>query len=130
VRRAFLLAAVLAACSTPSGQDQLGVEVFSDDTVAVQFTVTINDALEMNVDAERSFVRPDKSIVFQTPAKLRVTKGTGASLISALDGAQRIAVQPMGVSADSAEHETVVGSVVKISRLADAPRLRLEVAKP
>jgi hypothetical protein len=50
--------------------------------------------------------------------------------VTVLDERQRIAVQPLGVPPDSAERASVMGRSVQITRLPDASRLGLAVAKP
>lgn len=132
MRLALLVAFVLTACSTPPQAGQLGVDIFAVDTIPVRFTVTMSGTLQMRVSAEKSYMRPDKSVVFETPATLVVYKGAGTSLVSAVDTGQRLAVQPLGVSPDSIERmdAAVVAAAVQITHLKDAARLGIEVAKP
>jgi hypothetical protein len=130
VRRRLLLAILVAGCSLPSRQEQLGVEVFSVDTIPVHFSLTMSGGIELRVDAERAFRQGESSLVFETPARLYVARGSGQSTIAALERDRRLVVQPIGVSADSAERAAVVGSAVQITRPRDEPRLALEVSKP
>jgi hypothetical protein len=126
----MLLAVLGAACSMPSGEEQLGVEVFSEDTIPVRFSITMSGGIELRVDAERAFRQGESALVFETPAKLLVARGSGQSTIAALDEKRRLIVQPIGVPADSAERAAVVGSAVQLTRPRDEPRLGLLVAKP
>jgi hypothetical protein len=128
VRRA-LLAIALVACSNPK-PEQRSVDVFAEDTVSVRFTITTSGTLQMRVNAEGYFVRPDRSIVFVTPATLFATRGAGTSILTALDSTQRLAVQPRGVSPDSAERAAVVGRVVRVTRAEQGSGLAIEPAKP
>jgi hypothetical protein len=120
----------MAACATPSRPDKLGVEVFADDTVPVRFGLTMSGGIELRVNAERAFQQADQSLVFETPATLTVFRGSGEALVTVLDERQRIAVQPLGIPQDSAEQAAVVGRAVKVTRLPDASRLGLAVARP
>lgn len=119
---------MLTACT--SAPTRVGVEVFAEDTLPVLFTVTMLGPLEIGVEADRSWIQPDKSLLFQTPATLIVQAGEGSALISPVKGDQRIAVQPLGVSPDSAERAAVVGNAVKITRTTKDAPLTLEVEKP
>jgi hypothetical protein len=120
----------VAACSGPSRQEALGVEVFSEDTLPVRFSITMSGGLELRVEAERAFRQGESSLVFETPAKLFVARGSGESTVSSLDENRRLIVQPSGVSADSAEGAAVAGSAIQITRAPDGPGLGLRVAKP
>jgi alpha-D-ribose 1-methylphosphonate 5-triphosphate synthase subunit PhnL len=125
-----LVALILTGCSMSSRTEQLGVEVFAEDTIPVRFGVTMSGGIEMRVNAERAFQQADRSLVFETPATLLVSRGSGEAIVTVLDENQRIAVQPLGIPADSIERAAVVGRAVQITRLPDTPRLELAVAKP
>ena len=114
---------MLVACSAQR-PEQLTVDVFAEDTVPVRFTLTITGGLQMRVNAEKAFVRPDKSLVFETPTTLYVDRGDGASLLRALDSTQRLVVQPGGLPGDSAERAAVVAPVVSITRAKGSSELR------
>jgi hypothetical protein len=129
MRAIVVFALAVAACSS-SPPERLGVEVFAEDTAPVRFVLTMSGGIELRVDAERAFQQPDQSLVFETPATLVVSKGSGEALVTALDATQRVAVQPLGISPSSTERSAVVGRSVQITRPRDAPRLDLAVAKP
>lgn len=131
--RSFAAATVLAgvtACGTPPAPPQtLAVEVFADDTIPVLFTLEQRGSIQVGVSAAETLVQPDQSILFRTPAVLTVRKGDGSSAIR-VRGAGRVAVQPAGVSPDSAERVAIVGSEVRLVRAPNAPRVDIALVTP
>ena len=119
---------LLVGCSAPK-PERLSVDVFAEDTVPVKFSLTVTGTLQMRVNAERSVVQADRSLVFETPAQLFVYKGDGSSLLRALDSTQRFTVQ-LGGGSDSAGRAEAVGSAVVITRARGASALRIAPQHP
>jgi hypothetical protein len=93
-------------------------------------TLAQTGTLQLAVNAAELFVQPDKTVIFKTPATLVIQKGQGSSLISSRPRHGRMAVQPIGISPDSAERAAIVGTAVKLTRLGTESRVRLEVERP
>jgi hypothetical protein len=127
--RLLLTAIVLTACERPRPHE-LGVEVFSTDTVPAQFMVSVTGNLEIGLRSESFSMRPDKSLVLMTPASLVIQKGEGTATLTSFTDAQRIAVKPIGTPPDSADILSVVGTVVKLVRVGEEQRVKLSLEKP
>src|SRR3954462_9439668 len=85
---------VVAACSQPN--KELGVDVFSSDTMPARFLVTVTGTLAIALRSNNFYMRKDKTLVLETPASLLIQKGEGTATIDALDSTRRMAVQPTG----------------------------------
>lgn len=124
----LLALATLTACSQP--KRELGVDIFSNDTIPTQFVVTLNGTLVMGLRANNFHMRADKSLVLETPGSLIVQKGEGTATISALDTMRRIAVEPTGTPPDSSDALSVVGRTVRVTRVGEENRVKLHVERP
>ena len=120
---------LLGACTPDPPQTAFGVDVFSNDTVPAKFVVTLSGNLSMAVRSNNFYLRPDQSLVLETPGSLIVQKGMGSALIASFDTTQQIAVTPLGSSPDSTDN-AVVGKRVKVTRKADEKRVTIELEKP
>jgi hypothetical protein len=109
---------------------ELGVDVFSDDTLPTQFTVTLSGTLVMGLRSQNFYMRKDKSLVLITPGSLVIQEGQGSATIESLDGSRRIAVDPIGTSPDSTELVSVVGRVIRLERVGTEKRVSLKVERP
>jgi hypothetical protein len=124
-----LLCLLLATTACSTDRRELGVDVFSDDTLPTRFTVTLSGTLVMGLRSQSFYMRKDKSLVLITPGSLVIQKGEGTAVIEALDGSRRIAVDPIGTSPDSTDQVAVVGRVIKVERVGKEKRVKLAVEK-
>jgi hypothetical protein len=122
------LVLTLAACMREAPRE-VGVDVFSNDTIPVKFVVTLSGSLAMALRANNFYLQPDKSLVMETPGSLIVRTGAGTALIKSYDSSRRIAVEPIGTPPDSTD-AAIVGTVVKVTRTADEQRVTLAKVKP
>lgn len=122
-----LAAAVVSACA--ESRREIGVDVFSNDTIPAHFVVTLSGTLVVGLRGGNFFMRPDKSLVLETPGSLIVQKGEGTATITTLDTTRRVAVLPIGTAPDSADIVGVVGTSVQLTRTAGERRVRLDVIK-
>src|SRR5437868_12644079 len=122
---------VLSACGS-GDQRELGVNIFSTDTIPSRFVVSLTGSLVMGLRSSRVYMQHDKSLILETPGALVVQKGDGVATITAVDTLRPIAVSRIGAPLDSAD-AAVVGKVVHVVRTAQASRragtgdLRVEV---
>ena len=123
----LLFAGLTSACE--GRKPEYGVSVFSTDTLPVTFTVTLTGSLALGLRSEGFHMRPDKSLVLTTPAELVVQRGDGTARIESLQGG-RLAVQPLGVSADSADTSAVEGRVVMLVKPPERRVVTLTAEKP
>ena len=119
---------LLAACSKKRSAD-IGVDVFSVDTMPRRIYVHATGTLEIGLRADQIYSSA-KSLTLGTPATLIIHKGAGTARILSVDSTQRIAVQPLGVPPDSAEKVGVTGRVVRLTRVGEERQLKLEVERP
>lgn len=124
----FLLLSAATACSRR--EQEFGVDVFSTDTVPAKIYMNLTGTLQMGLRADNYFTTADKALILLTPASLIVQKGEGTADILSTDTTQVLAVQPMGVSPDSADKVGVTGRVVRLTRVGEERSVRLEVVKP
>lgn len=117
-----------SACADP--QPEIGVAVFSNDTVPARFAVTLSGTLVVGLRGTNFFMRPDKSLVLETPGTLIVQEGSGTATISTLDSTQRVAVLPLGTPPESADSAGLVGTSIQMSRTDGERRVNLAVIKP
>jgi len=123
---ACVAATVLAACSEPRGE--VGVDVFSSDTIPARFVVDLKGStLVIALRSNNFYMRPDKSLVLETPGSLVIREGSGSAMISTLDTMHRVAVQPIGTSPDSADILGTVGRRIRMTRAGDERRVTLEL---
>jgi hypothetical protein len=125
VRCLLLLAAT--ACAE---KRELGVDVFSEDTLPARFTVGLTGTLVMGLRSQSFYVRPDKSLVLITPGSLVIQEGAGSATIASLDASRRIAVEPIGTSPDSSDALAKVGHAIRLERVGKENRVRLAVERP
>ena len=124
----LLCAAALAtACSEPRGE--VGVDVFSSDTIPARFMVKLTGTLVIALRSNNFYMQPDKSLVLETPGSLIVKEGVGTATITTLDTLHRVAVQPIGTSPDSADVAGVVGRGILMTRAKDERRVTLQLLK-
>ena len=110
-----VVTALLAACSEPRAE--VGVDVFSSDTIPARFVVDLKGStLVIALRSNNFYMRPDKSLVLETPGSLIIREGSGAALITTFDTTHRVAVQPIGTSPDSADIVGVVGRQIRMQR--------------
>jgi hypothetical protein len=131
-RRAGILGLAVALLASPgcdSREAEFGVDVFSADTIPAPVYMNLSGTLQLGLRADNFFTRTD-SLVLMTPVSLVVQRGAGSALVFSLDTSQRLAMQPLGVPADSAERAGVVGRVLRITREGDERSVKLEVVKP
>ena len=128
VRRCLVLAALLSA-GCDKRPREYGVSVFSTDTLPVTFTVTLTGSLALGLRSEGFQMQPDKSLLLKTPAEMVVQRGDGTARIVAVSGG-RLAVQPLGVSADSADTATVEGHVVMLAKPPERRIVKLTAERP
>lgn len=127
--RPLLLVAAAFCAACEERPPEFGVSVFADDTLPAIFTVSITGSLGIGLRSEAYQMQPDSSLIMTTPAQLIIQLGAGTAIITSLHGG-RLAVQPIGVSADSAELVTVEGTVVKLVRAGEERRVTLSVERP
>jgi hypothetical protein len=130
MRRRLLYLLVLATAACGTEKRELGVDVFSDDTLPTQFTVTLTGTLVMGLRSQNFYMRKDKTLVLITPGSLVIQEGNGTATIESLDGSRRIAVGPIGTSPDSTDLLAVVGTAIKVERVGNGKRVKLSVEKP
>ena len=119
--------ALLAAC-TPR-EREFGVDVFSADTIPARVFMNLSGSLQLGLRADNFYTSGD-SLVLLTPVSLIVQKGEGSAEVFSLDTSQVLAMQPLGVSPDSAEKVGVVGRRIKLTRTGEVKAMTLEVVKP
>ncbi|HJQ19202.1 MAG TPA: hypothetical protein VJ867_02565 [Gemmatimonadaceae bacterium] len=120
------LAVLATACNQP--KQEVGVDVFSTDTLPARFVVNVTGTLAIGLRANNFYMRKDKSLVLETPASLIIQKGAGTATISTLDSMRRVAVQPTGVPPDSADMLGVIGrSVEMLHATEQEKRVRLKL---
>src|SRR2546423_14764856 len=119
------LLVLMAAAACAGEKREVGVDVFADDTLPAMFTVELTGKLEVGLRSENFYLRPDKTLVLQTPASLVIQKGSGTMLIKSLAANRRIAVAPIGTPPDSSEALAAVGTVVKLERAGEEKRYKL-----
>lgn len=118
--------AMVQACAP---EPEIGVEVFSSDTIPARFTVTVAGTLQMGLRADNFEMLPDKSLMMTTPAALVVQKGEGSADIILLKGSA-LSAQPIGTSPDSADALGVTGTKLRMTKKASSPVVTLSVEKP
>ena len=123
-----LLLVALTGCQRR--ESEFGVDVFSTDTIPARIYMELTGTLQMGLRADNYYTTADKSLILLTPASLIVQKGAGTATIFSIDSTQVLAVQPMGVSPDSAERVGVTGRVVKVTRQGEEKTVALEVVRP
>lgn len=106
--------AVALACSEPRAEQ--GVDVFSADTLPVRFTVSMTGDLAVSLRFGSVAMRPDRSLILETPGSLVIRKGAGTATVTSLDSTRRLALQPLGTPPDSVDVVGVVGSKVRMTR--------------
>ena len=75
VRRLYPICCLLfLADSACAEKRELGVDVFSDDTMPARFTVAMTGTLVLGLRSQNFFVRPDKSLVLITPGESRMAR--------------------------------------------------------
>jgi hypothetical protein len=109
---------------------ELGVDVFSDDTLPARFTVAMTGTLVLGLRSQNFYMRPDKTLVLITPGSLVIQEGSGSATIASLDSSRRIAVEPIGTSPDSSDIVAVVGHSIRIERVGKESRVKLSLEKP
>lgn len=109
---------------------ELGVDVFSDDTMPARFTVAMTGSLVLGLRSQNFYMRPDKTLVLITPGSLVIQEGSGSATIASMDSSRRLAVAPMGTSPDSSDSVAVIGHSIRLERVAKENRVRLAVARP
>src|SRR5256885_1639600 len=102
-----------AGCAEP--KKEIGVDVFSNDTLPAVCVVRLSGSLVMGLRSNAFYMRPDKTLVLETPGSLLVQKGVGDATIASFDSLRKIAVEPTGTSPDSSDAAAVVGRVVRVS---------------
>ena len=123
-----VVAAVATACSEP--RSELGVDVFSSDTIPAHFVVDLKGStLVIALRSNNFYMRRDKSLVLETPGSLIIREGSGAATITTLDTTHRVAVQPIGTSPDSADVVGVLGREIRMTRVGDERRVKLELVR-
>jgi len=128
MRRALPALLLLVACRSGSG-DELGVDVFSNDTTPALFVVSLTGTLSVGMRGAKVYMRQDRSLVVETPGSLVIQGGEGTALISAFDTTRRIAVTPIGSPPESSA-TAVVGRAVRMRRNGEERRIGLELARP
>lgn len=123
----FSAAVILTACT--AREREFGVDVFSADTIPARVYMNLSGSLQLGLRADNFFTSGD-SLVLLTPVSLIVQRGEGSAEVFSLDSNQVLAMQPMGVSPDSADKVGVTGRRLKLSRVGEARSVTLEVVKP
>jgi len=118
---------LVLAGSACAEKRELGVDVFSEDTVPAKFTVALTGTLVLGLRSQNFYVRPDKSVVLNTPASLVIEEGAGSATIAS---PRRIAVAPIGTSPYSSDIVAVAGHSIRLQRVAKENRVRLAVERP
>src|SRR5205807_10297154 len=76
VRRLYPICCLhFLADSACAEKRELGVDVFSDDTMPARFTVAMTGTLVLGLRSQNFSMRPDKSLVLITPGSLVVQEG-------------------------------------------------------
>ncbi len=134
-RIALIAIATLAACGSPGRPPDVDVEVFAADTTEVAFRVVASDGLIVGLRSERYYMQGGRTLRLTTPRAF-VIRGAGSALITVSDtsdtteSAERIVVQPVGNSPDSAERAAVVGRVIRLTRGVSEARVAIELERP
>jgi len=123
----LILMALTACAERPA---EIGVDVFSADTLPARVSVVVAGTLEIGLRAERMHAGPGRTIVLETPVTLVIQRGEGFATVTSFDSTQRIVVQPAGTPPDSADVVGATGVAVTFSRVGDEPRVSLKVEKP
>lgn len=124
----FAAAIVATACSEPRAE--VGVDVFSSDTIPAQFVVDLKGStLEIALRSNNFYMQRDKSLVLETPGSLIIRHGSGTAMITTLDTTHSIAVQPIGTSPDSADVVGVVGRRIQMTRVGEERRVKLVLVR-
>jgi predicted small secreted protein len=126
----LVLATSVCATACATERRELGVDIFSDDTLPTRFTVTLSGTLVMGLRSQSFYMRKDKSLVLVTPGSLVIQEGEGTAMIESLDESRRIAVDPIGTSPDSTDVLAVVGRSIKVERVGSEKRVKLAVERP
>ena len=127
--RSALLALTVAVAACTRETREVGVDVFANDTIPVKFVVTLTGSLAMALRANNFYLRPDKSLVLETPASLIVRTGEGTAMVASFDSTKKIAIAPIGTAPDSAD-AAVVGTVVKVTRVGEEKRVSVALERP
>jgi len=127
--RGVALVTVVAASACSEAHTEVGVDVFSNDTVPTKFVVTVTGTLAIALRSNNFYMRQDKSLVLETPGSLLIQKGAGTATIATLDNAGRIAVQPTGTNPDSSDAVAVVGHEVRMTRVGEERRVKLQLIR-
>jgi hypothetical protein len=118
---------LVAGCAEP--KREIGVDVFSNDTTPARFLVTMSGTLVMALRSNNFFMRPDKTLVLETPGSLIVQKGVGDATIASFDSTKKDAVEPIGTRPDSSDLVAVSGRVVRVS-VDEKMRVKMKVERP
>jgi hypothetical protein len=128
MRRLALLLLCATACSKP--QPNIGIDVFANDTTPVKFVVTVTGTLEVALRSNAFYMRPDKSLVLETPGSLLYHKGDGMMTIQSFDSTTKIAVEPLNTAPEFSERAAIVGTVVSATVAPDDTRIVLKLERP
>jgi hypothetical protein len=82
----------------------------------------------MALRSNNFYLRPDKSLVLETPGSLIVQKGEGTATLMSFDSVRQIAVAPIGTPPDSADL-ALVGTVLTVTRVGEEKRVKIEILK-
>ena len=115
------------ACSAP--RQEVGVDVFSNDTLPARFIVNVTGTLAIALRSNNFYMRRDKSLVLETPASLIIQKGEGTATIIPLDTTRPVAVQPIGTPLDSVDVVGLIGRSVRMTRRGEEKTVTLELLK-
>jgi len=126
---AALATATASATACRDAHPEVGVDVFSNDTVPARFIVTVTGTLAIALRSNNFFMRPDKSLVLETPGSLLIQSGAGTATIATLDSTHRIAVQPTGTNPDSSDAVAVVGHEIRMTRVGEERRVKLQLVR-
>ena len=113
---------LVLAGSACAEKRELGVDVFSEDTVPAKFTVALTGTLVLGLRSQNFYVRPDKSVVLNTPASLVIEEGAGSATIASprrRDGCRSCRPWP-----------EIAGQQIRLERVAKENRVRLAVERP
>lgn len=128
-----LAAWLIAACNAPPPQQAsrpYGVNIFAADTVTARIVVDVSGDLQLDLKGDAFRVLPNRRFSVSTPASLVIVRGVGTATITSLDSASRLAVVPAGTPDDSLDAATVMGTVIKFTRLGYERSHRLVVERP
>src|SRR5215208_7399723 len=111
--RRLLVISILFASGCSEAHGEVGVDIFSTDTLPAQFVVTLTGSLVMGLRSNAFYMRPDKSLVLETPGALVVQKGEGTVTIQSFDSTRKIAVEPVNTPPDFSGRAAVTGTVIR-----------------